>query len=188
MQEIIREIQADNFTHFDSLHKQFIPLVYSWLYKIRASQNDREDYMSQAKIILLESAKHYDFTRNVPFASYYKINLYNWYGNHMSKKKWDTLPYSFIEEGCLDNIEEGLLHEEQMNCILNLKRVLTEQECIILKGLIKDKSTNEIAKEMGLSKKTILNKKYAMLSKIRKNLLPDPAAEQDRAKKDKERV
>ena len=171
LRDVIREIQADNFTRFDSLHKQFLPLIFSWLYKIQAPQSDREDYMSQAKIILLESAKRYDFTRNVPFASYYKINLYHWYGNHMTKKRWNLLPYEqVLQESTETDFDKELLNKEKIKMIHKLQCYLTKQEVIILEGILNGLSEKEIARGMGLSKKTVLNKKYIMISKLKKHL------------------
>lgn len=170
---IIKEIQADNFTHFDSLQKQFLPLILSWVHKTKAHPNDREDYISQAKIILLESAKSYDFRRNVPFASYYKINLYHWYGNQMTKKKWPVLSYEHLEDESTEtDFDMELLNREKIEEIKKLSPCLTLHEQYILEGMLRNKAAKDIAKEMGLSKKTVLNKKYIMIKKIRNELDP----------------
>lgn len=174
MLEIVKEIQTNDYTHFNGLLERFQPLILSWLHKINAYSNDKEDYISHAKIILLESAKNYDFKKHVPFQSYYKINLYHWYGNYMNKKKWPTAYYEeTIDESTEIDFDSELIREEELITIQQFSEHLTEHEKIILDGLLNNLSTKEIAEQIGLSKKTVLNKKYMMIKKIKEQVSHD---------------
>ena len=122
---------------------------------------------------MLESAKNYDFRRNVPFASYYKINLYHWYGNQLTKKDWPLLSYEHLQDECTEtDFDTELLNKEKIKAIKAISRHLTEHEQYILEGMLNNKVAKEIAREMGLSKKTVLNKKYIMIKKLRNHLAP----------------
>ena len=168
MLDIVKEIQADNFTHFNCLQEKFQPLVNAWLYKINPHPNDKEDYLSCAKVVLLESARSYDFTKNVPFASYYKINLYHWFGNHMMKKKWPMASSNAADNESIEiDFNSRLVSDEKLKLILDCSCHLTKQEKFILNALLNNQSTKEIAEQLDLSKKTILNKKYMIIKKIK---------------------
>lgn len=165
----VTQIQQGNFEDFSLLMEQFKPLILSWLKKIhQLHTSETEDYISMAKIILLECAKSYDAHKNVPFQSYYKIKLYNWYGNQMQKKKFNC---TSIEEAYHHgtDIDFTKAIEKEKNALL-LKEgmaLLTLQEQGILKKLLEGQTATEIAKQMKLSKKTILNKKYIIIKKMK---------------------
>ena len=163
------EIQKNNLAHFNNLMEKFKPLILSWLKKIhQLYTNETEDYMSIAKIILLECARKYDASKNVPFASYYKINLYHWYGNQMQKRKINCTSLETIhEESESIDFTEHLQKEKNVKLLKKSMKNLTKQERDILKELMEGQSALEIAKHLKLSKKTILNKKYIIIKKMR---------------------
>lgn len=167
--DYVTQIQKGNFESFPILMESFKPLILSWLKKIhQLHTNETEDYISMAKIILLECVVTYDAKRNVPFESYYKIKLYNWYGNQMQKKKFNC---TNIEEAYHHGIDIDFTKaiEKEKNALL-LKEgmaLLTLQEQGILKKLLEGQTATEIAKQMKLSKKTILNKKYIIIKKMK---------------------
>ena len=165
----VTQIQQGNFEDFSLLMESFKPLILSWLKKIHQLHTDEtEDYISMAKIILLECATTYDINRNVPFQSYYKIKLYNWYGNQIQKKKLNCIN---IEEAYHHGIDIDFIEEieKEKNALLLRKgmALLTSQEQGILKKLLEGQTASEIAKQMKLSKKTILNKKYIIIKKMK---------------------
>ena len=165
----IEAIQQGDFDSFLELTERFKPLVFSWLRKIHQLHTEQtEDYISMAKVILLECAKNYDKRRRVPFESYYKISLYNWYGNQMQKKKLACV--SLNEMIGHEETPDLLEQLEQKNKILHLAQhmdKLSDQEQEILKHLMNGESAAEIGKLLHLSKKTILNKKYIIIKKMK---------------------
>ncbi len=170
---IIQEIQCKNFTRFNELIALFNPLIYSWLGKIKVPYDEREDYLSHAKIVLMECAIHYDVNRNVPFESYFKIKLYHFYGNHISKKQIQTL--SLVNESLYDEMvtvdfDTSLEKEERIQMLLALDHHLTNQESYILHALLHGDTILQISKTLGITTKTVLNKKYKIISKMKQLL------------------
>ena len=168
IEKIVMEYQAGETKNLNHLIESFKPLVLSWLRKIhQLHSHESEDYASMAKIILLECASKYDTTKNVPFESYYKICLYHWYGNHMRKKEIQCLSLENIFN--YEKIEDVYLCEDENNVKLLLEGMefLNEQEQDILVRLLQGQLPLQIANDMHLSKKTILNKKYIIIKKMR---------------------
>ena len=165
----VTQIKKGNFESFPILLESFKPLILSWLRKIhQLHTSETEDYISMAKIILLECAETYDARKKVPFQSYYKIKLYNWYGNQMQRKKFHCIN---IEEAYQHGIDIDFTEEieKEKNALLLEKSMatLTDQEQDIIKKLLEGQTASEIAKQMKLSKKTILNKKYIIIKKMK---------------------
>ena len=176
MNVYVEEIQKGELEHFPLLLEQFKPLILCWLKRIHhLHTSEMEDYLSMAKIILLECAKSYNSKKNVPFQSYYKIKLYHWYGNQIQKRKLEciTLEESlamdhnqFIEEIVIQDAEKKERIQKVYACILKLN----QQEKVIVKYLLQGLSAEEIAHLLHLSKKTILNRKYIIIKKIKEML------------------
>ena len=163
-------VQKGEVKHLCRLEEIFKPLVYSWLRKVRCdTTEEKEDYMSMAKIILIECCRKYDSQKNVPFASYYKISLYHWYGNYMKKKK--PVCISMEQYGIENETHEEIIEEkENAQLIYNYIGVLSKKEQDILKRLVKGQLPKEIGSELGVSKKTVLNKKYIIIQKLRREI------------------
>lgn len=181
MDVYVHEIQRGQLEHFPLLLEQFKPLILSWLKRIhQLHTSETEDYMSMAKIILLECAKSYDSTKNVPFQSYYKIKLYHWYGNQLQKRRIEYISlenerldtYDFLDE----NFTKTLELEEQMELIYSCIDTLQDQEKEIFLLLLAGLSPREIGEQYRLSKKTIQNKKYIIIKKLQEAIKETPAA------------
>lgn len=173
MDVYVREIQRGQLEHFPLLLEQFKPLILSWLKRIhQLHTSETEDYMSMAKIILLECAKSYDSTKNVPFQSYYKIKLYHWYGNQLQKRKVECISFEDEqmngEDFLNDNFTKDLERKEQLERIYNYIDKLPKQEKEIFLLLLAGLSPREIGEQYHLSKKTIQNKKYIIIKKLQR--------------------
>lgn len=176
IEEMVSQLQQGKQEHFNELCERFNPLIYSWLKKIHQLYTpEKEDYLSEAHLILWECVQDFDYTRGVNFASYYKIKLYHWYGNQMQKKK---LNYVALEEVKAVSEEEQecfkkLWIKDQLEMIKSCLKDVSEEERALFHALIQDKTIEEIAKEMERTKKTVQNKKYALIKKIRLMLRQD---------------
>ena len=180
MYRFIFEIQSNYLEHFPQLFELFHPLIYAWLRKIHKLYSvEKEDYLSIAKIVLLECAKNYSFEKNVPFQSYFKIALYHWYGNQMKKKQLTT---TNLDETMPPIASDDWLHElerkSELHQVAIMIQSLDHKEQLIFKKLMNGQSALEIARDLQLSKKTILNKKYIIINKLKKTL-----SESNQAKK-----
>ena len=180
MHQYVHEIQMNNLEHFTQLYEMFHPLIYAWLRKThKLYTSEKEDYLSIAKIILLECAKNYVSEKNVPFQSYFKISLYHWYGNQLKKKQLtttnldETMPPIESNDWLSELERKSELHQVDI-----MIQSLDHKEQLIFKKLTNGQSALEIARDLQLSKKTILNKKYIIINKLKKTL-----SESNQAKK-----
>ena len=169
IEEMVNQLQQGKHEHFEKLCKQFSPLIYAWLKKIHQLHTpEKEDYLSHAHLILWECIQEFDHRKGVSFASYYKIKLYHWYGNQMQKKK---LSYVTLDEakGVSEEQEyfKALWIKEQLKQIEKSLKDASEEEKALFHALMADKSIEDIAREMERTKKTVQNKKYALIKKIR---------------------
>lgn len=169
IEEMVSQLQQGQHEQFKELSERFSPLIYSWLKKIHELHTpEKEDYVSQAHLILWECVQDFDYTRGVNFASYYKIKLYHWYGNQMQKKKLSCVTLDEAkgvseEQECF----KALWIKEQLERIEKHLKDASEEEKALFHALMEDKSIEDIAREMERTKKTVQNKKYALIKKIR---------------------
>lgn len=167
MYKLIQEYKKGNTDVYPQIEKMFHPLIFSWLKKIKhLHSQEKEDYLSQSKLILIECLTAYNPTYNVPFESYYKIKLYHWYSNHYRKKKCDTIPISETSF----SIEDILIEKERREQMLLAIEKLTETEKVIMFKYIEGYTTKEIAEELNMNTKTVINKKNICIDKIRNYL------------------
>ncbi len=169
IEQLIQSIKRGDSSGLSEVHQRFRPLIISWLKQTKELyQQNREDYESMAKIILLECIKKYDTQKGVPFESFYKITLYHWYANHKRKKTFETVKLTEDIATYEDiHIIQQIEYEEKKQCIQNGIAILTEQERFIILRVLENFTPEQIAQEMNLSKKTILNKKYQAIAKLK---------------------
>lgn len=148
------------------LHDQFKPLIIHWLKQSKELyQRDCEDYASMAKIILLECCIKYDKNRGVPFASYFKITLYNQYANHKKKKVVPTMTLQEIGVG--EELMEDMDYQIKKELFSEALITLSPTDQKILLRITQGFSHQQIAEELSISKKTVLNRKYAAIQKLK---------------------
>ncbi|MGL5691415.1 MAG: sigma-70 family RNA polymerase sigma factor [Bacteroidales bacterium] len=147
------------------MHAQFKPLIIKWLRQSKELyQKNCEDYASMAKVVLLECCTKYDKGRGVPFASYFKITLYNAYANHKKKKNVSTVEFT---EGIMGETNQDLEHGMKKELFNQALRALGETDQKILLRICQGFTHTQIAEELGLSKKTVLNRKYVAVQKLK---------------------
>lgn len=167
MNKLIEKIQVGNEKAFIELYDKFKPLIKKWLYKTKEFyQKNKEDYESMAKIILYESAIKFEEGRGVPFQSFYKINLYHWYGNHKRKKEF--LMGQYQEEISLEDELTRMVEEKEQKLLLDMaiKSLSDKDRDIILKHL-QGFTDEQIALKYKVSKKTIQNRRYNIINKLK---------------------
>lgn len=169
--EMVLLIQRGEVHYYEAIQQAFRPLIFSWLKKThQLCTSEKEDLYSQALLILWECIIAFDVKKGVPFASYYKLSLYHWYGSYMQKKKpllSYQVDYYMSEQVEEDRVIETLIEKEQIDAIVRYVHTLSQDEQTLFHALLQEQSTKEIAEQMHLTKKTIQNKKYALVKKIR---------------------
>lgn len=167
--QIIQVIQAGHLEEFNLLLTQFEPLIMSWLKKNKKLyDSEKEDYYSMAKIILLECALDFDFTKHVPFPSYYKIKLWHTTGNVMRKKKLLCVSIDTYGDECdPSDFTVDYERKEQLRQLKLLSQELTSKEREILEMVQEGYEIGEIAAMLGIKKKTVQNRKYMAIKKLK---------------------
>lgn len=171
MYKIIDEIQNGSFGNFDLLLEKFRPLIFSWLIQSKQiASNQREDLISEAKIILLECALSYEKARNVPFESYYKITLYHWYSNKYRKKHVHTVELG--EQGEVNGIDvescvEKIIVIEMIQSMVNH---LDSEDQKIINLTLEGYGPKEISCLTGFKYKNVRNRKASIMKKLRKQI------------------
>lgn len=169
LDKTITAIQAGNLTEFEKLLTQFEPLIYSWLKKNKKLHTaEQEDYYSLAKTILLECALNYEADKHVPFPSYYKIKLWHKTGNIIHKKKYQYISLEALgDTSNLDDFTTDYEYKEQLRQLQLARQQLTKQENDLLDKILMGYEAKEIAALYHLKKKTILNRKYLLVKKLK---------------------
>ena len=168
--EMVLLIQRGETHHYEAIQQAFRPLIFSWLKKThQLYTSEKEDLYSQALLILWECIIAFDVKKGVPFASYYKLSLYHWYGSYMQKKKpLPSCQTDYMSEQVEDDrVIETLIEKEQMAEVVRFVQTLSQDEQKLFHALLQEQPTKKIAEQMHLTKKTIQNKKYALVKKIR---------------------
>lgn len=167
--QMVQVIQAGHLEEFNLLLTQFEPLIMSWLKKNKKLyDSEREDYYSMAKIILLECALNFDFTKHVPFPSYYKITLWHTTGNFIRKKKPLCVSLdTYGDERDPKDFTEDYERKEQLQKLKSFSKVLTAREQDILEKVQEGYEIGEIAAMLGIKKKTVQNQKYIAIKKLK---------------------
>ena len=167
--DTVRRLKNGEAAAFTELYERFRPLIIAWMKQTKELyQQNREDFESMAKVILYESAQKYDEARGVPFESFYKINLYHWYGNYKRKKRYKEVELTEAAEQMNESIQESLVEMKEKKIMLNnALSQLSSMEYNIILRIMQGFTEQQIADEYSLSKKTIQNKKYVAMAKMK---------------------
>lgn len=170
MDSRIRKIREGNIEELSKLYEDFKPLIYVWLRKTgELYKNQREDFESSAKILLIEATREWESSRGVPFESYYKIKLWNWYGNHRKKKRVECVELTdqiFEKEGEQFHLEK----QEQRDQFKKTLEILSEVEKKILLRFCEGFTIKQISEELKLDSKKISQIKYDAIRKMRNSV------------------
>lgn len=171
LRELVLKIQGGELELLVELMERFEPLVITWLKRTgELYSKEKEDLMTQAKIILLESVERYDNSRGVPFQSFYKINLWNWYGNYRSKKK-----VQFVALNDHESHEEGEMYtnmelEEKRGKFSKALTCLNEKEQKIIIRVTQGFTVEQISKELHMDSKKVSTMKYRAINKLKREV------------------
>lgn len=172
MYKIIDEIQNGCFVNFDLLLEKFRPLIFSWLIQSKQiASNQREDLISDAKVILLECALSYDKTKSVPFESYYKISLYHWYSNKYRKKQIHTVELSDQEEALSTDVESRVEKVLVIQLVQQFVCSMNADDQKLINLTLAGYGPKEISMITGRKYKNVRNRKANIMKKLRKEMI-----------------
>ena len=169
LEHLIKNIQAGHMEDLQPLLTRFNPLIINWLIKNKKLYSqEEEDYRSMAKIILVECALNFDVKKQVPFHSYYKIALWHATGNYRRKKQPVCISLdNWMDTKSVDDLVSNYEHKEEVEYLKTLTKHLTSKERVVIYWVQQGYKNEEIAKLLGVKKKTIQNRKYMAIKKLK---------------------
>ncbi|SHI38295.1 sigma-70 family RNA polymerase sigma factor [Lutispora thermophila] len=152
------------------------PLIISSINKYALSKDEFEDLYQEGAIVILESLDKYDRSKSVDIFYYLKNQLRYFYLNYGRYNRKTVSINEPIAEGLelgdtlMDEsscIEDDLLSsaevEEAYRALMDLNY---EERYIIQESIIKQRTLDDLAKELGISRTTLFRRKRSILGKI----------------------
>lgn len=163
----------------EALLNKLTPLVISSIRRYYNKKSDYEDLIQEGFEIILKSIEDYDPERGVMLLGYIKTMLkYHYLNKHREKI---TLSLNEpLEDGEIIDLIVGeerepvdiLIEEEEYAALLKaLNTLTTRQKKALVDFYVKNISIDEIAKNMGISYRTVVNTKTTALKKIKKEIV-----------------
>jgi RNA polymerase sigma-70 factor (family 1) len=157
--ELVALLQKGDIEAFDLLYKKYASRIYYFGLKYLRSPEDSRELVQAVFLSLWEN--HKKLIKEASFKSFIFTIAYNKICNIFKEREYHK---KFITEKLLENTnittetEDRLLYKstlEQVNKIIDL--LPEKQRTIFIKSKIENKSSREIADELGLSSATIDN-------------------------------
>jgi RNA polymerase sigma-70 factor (family 1) len=170
--ELVERLQKDDVEAFDLIYEKYVGKLYAFGLKYLRSTAESEELVQSIFLKLWEN--HQKLNKELSFKSYLFTIAYNDICKIFRKR---TYLQEFINETIYVNsqssseTEDHLDHQSALERMRQIIDKLPErQKSIFLKSRMEDKSTKEIAKELGLSPGTIDNYISESLKFIRASL------------------
>jgi len=152
------------------------PLIVSSINKYALSKDEFEDLYQEGVIVILESIEKYDESRGVDLFCYLKMQLKYYYLNYGRYNKKTISIYEPVGEGIdiadtlvdeSSSIEDILLSsfelKEAYNSLMDLSY---EDRYIVEESIIRQRTLDDLAKELGISRTTLFRKKKGIIKRL----------------------
>jgi len=152
------------------------PLIVSSINKYALSKDEFEDLYQEGVIVILESIEKYDESRGVDLFCYLKMQLKYYYLNYGRYNKKTISIYEPVGEGIdiadtlvdeSSSIEDILLSsfelKEAYNSLMDLSY---EDRYIVEESIIRQRTLDDLAKELGISRTTLFRKKKDIVKRL----------------------
>lgn len=179
---LIRQYQTEkNEEAIITLWEAFRPLVISMTRRFHVPMDNQSDVSQDAFVQLLECAKSYDRSQQVPFEGYYKMHLQYWFLNRTRKTNellvidhdWPSgISMTNLMESTMGNAQE--LTDQGETCReleKALKALTAKQRQAVVLFYVYELPLAEIASKMGCSYGVAYKHKSAGLRNIRARLI-----------------
>lgn len=160
----------------ETLLMKLNPLIISSIRRYYNKKDIYEDLIQDGYEVILKSIKDYDTDKGVHFLGYVKSMLKYCYLNKHKEKKLLSLNEPIDDELELMDLiigdEEGplkqIVEQDESSVLYNSLNCLTKrQKRIIADFYINGKAINEIAEELGISYRTVVNIKVSAMKKLK---------------------
>lgn len=152
------------------------PLIISSINKYAISKDEFEDLYQEGAMVILESLEKYDESKGVDLFCYLKMQLKYYYLNYGRYNKKtisiyepigegidiaDTLvdESSYVEDSILSNIEV----KEAYKALMDLSY---EERYIVRESIMRHRTLDDLAKELGMSRTTLFRKKKCIIKRL----------------------
>lgn len=162
---IVLSLQIVGLHPFDKLVKLCEPITYSTIKKYFFPDYERDDFLQEARSVLVKSLQDWEISRGMPFTQYYHMQLNN-HLNMLVRKNHAQKRVVNLHTSSLDSLVEvagihvqgladSLTHPEELaiaretmgDYLLNLSKL----ETLVFKYYLKGYSYEEISKKLGIT-------------------------------------
>ncbi len=179
---LVLSLQTTGNNPFDELVEVCKPITYGVTKRYFLPDYDREDFLQEARAVLVSSVDNWRIEKGMPFLQYYHMQLLNHLNmlvrkNHAHKRRVNLVTSSLdnlIEEAGLQvqgkacvttSPEEMLMLQEKLDRYL-LK--LSEFESEVFELYLKGQSCEEISQVLSTTEERVQNAVYRCRSKFKK--------------------
>lgn len=162
-----------NIEHLMEKYKPLILSVYKRLHPMLHDKEDKEDLMSQIKMIFTRLVVEYDPRRGVDFPYYIKrmleLRAYHYVTKELKVKNKEVLTESFTN----DEVTYGEISDEEFDDIIDLLSwddnftLGKKQKRLFIGLLVEHKSLKELAEEEGVDVSVLHTRMHFLLKKLR---------------------
>lgn len=155
------------------------PLIIGSIRRYYNKKREYEDLIQEGYEVILKSIEDYDSKKGVHILGYIKVNLKYHYLNKHRQKTFLSLNEPMEDGEVMDfltseeksPLDEILEKEERTHLFKSLNKLTPRQRKVITQFYLKKQSIDEIAKNMGISYRTVVNLKANGLKKLRKEIV-----------------
>jgi len=177
---IIQQSLNGDKNYQEILLNKLNPLIYKNIYKYWDTQDPMvDDLVQEGYIVILESLKTFDKTRDVHFLYHVKIKLIYYYKNYYRNMRKEKMTISMTKkiddssielEKILDNkynlLEFIVSKEEIAELLSNIKKLSDKEQTILYLYYYKQLSMGEISKQLNIPYRTAIGAKYTAIRKL----------------------
>lgn len=176
--ELLNRISRDDSDAFKILSDRYMPLVQSLIRKYShdgMTREDIEDIGQEAQVFLFKAARTYDADSGLTFGLYAQICIRNGLVSLARKKKneikrvnTDVRDMELTAPDTTKYVDEAESADALMR---KIKSILSPKELVVFRYLILDYKNARIAKELGISPKSVENAVFRIKKKLGAMLL-----------------
>ncbi|MFA9423170.1 MAG: sigma-70 family RNA polymerase sigma factor [Sedimentibacter sp.] len=183
---IIQQSLKGDKNNQEILIKMLRPLIYKNIYKYwKSSDHVVEDLVQEGYIVILQSLKSFDKSRNVHFLHYVKTKIMYYYKNYYRNTKNQTnsvsLSKKIMEDGSINlesyidsnyNLLESIIaQEENIELLSKIKMLSQNEQQIIYLYYFEELPMHEISKHLNINYRTATGTKYNAIKKLKKLMI-----------------
>lgn len=182
--EILTDRSERSYVEKEKILKKIHPLIVSSINKYAEGKDEFEDLYQEGVVKVLELLNEFDEDKGVNMFYYLKLYLKFFYLNYARYDKKTISLNAPINDG-LDGLELGDLIMDQQpgveetvlegltmeNVYEALKDLTKDDRYIIVELFIKNRTLDDLAKELSISRTSFFRKKEAILGHLRRNIV-----------------